>query len=152
MRKRSISITRECEENVVISFSRKFKTSTLTMCPDTIIWRQEFLRITCRICYNPLCQICYKPFFLLKTFSQILLFFKKENSNFPACSLIIIIVFWKLYVYGNGAKCPHVVPPRVSRNYETFCSLFARQTGEGRRQMSAATQQSNSLVIESLQN
>ena len=93
-----------------------------------------------------------QTFFLLKTFSQILLFFlKKENSNFPACSLIIIIVFWKLYVYGNGAKCPHVVPPRGSRTYETFCFLLARRTGEGRRQMSA-TQQSNSLVIESLQN
>ena len=39
---------------------------------------------------------------------------------------------------------------RGSRTYETFCFLLARRTRRGRRQMSA-TQQSNSLVIESLQ-
>ena len=33
MRKRSIPNTRECDENVVISFSRKFKTSTLKIVP-----------------------------------------------------------------------------------------------------------------------
>ena len=35
---------------------------------------------------------------------------------------------------------------RGSRTYETFCSLSARQTGEGRRQMSA-TQQSATLLL-----
>ena len=36
---------RECDENVIISFSRRFKTSTSDNCALTPLRRQDFLRI-----------------------------------------------------------------------------------------------------------
>ena len=107
------------------------------MCPDTILRRQDFLRITCQICYNHLCQICYKPSFCWK-FQSNAIFFEKRicllDRSWNHHHSFLETVF-----YGNGAKCPHVVPPRVSRNYETFCSLFAQQTGEAAPNVSCHT-------------
>ena len=45
MRKRFIPNTRECDENVIISFSRRFKTSTSDNYALTPLRRQNFLRI-----------------------------------------------------------------------------------------------------------
>ena len=55
------------------------------MCPDTIIWRQEFLRIILSNLLQSFVSNLLQTFFLLKIFSQTL-FFKK--SNFPACLLM----------------------------------------------------------------
>ena len=137
---------RECDENVIISFSRRFKTSTSDNCALTPLRRQDFLRIVSEKIICLLDRSWNHIHSFMETITFCVFIHANEtyhhhhhlSGNCMFMGMTLNVPTWYLHVVLEFTK--------------RFVSLLARQTGEGRRQMSATQQQSNSLVIESLQN
>ena len=101
------------------------------MCPDTILRRQVFLRITCQICYNHLCQICYKPSFV-ENFSQTLFSEKiicllAHSWNHIHSFMEIICLRGKRLFLSTWLR--HVVLELLKRLF--FASAAGRRVGQG---------------------
>ena len=92
----------ECDENVIISFSRRFKTSTSDNCALTPLRRQNFLRIV---------------------FEKIICLLDRSWNHIHS--------LWKLLLKGKALIFIHVAAPRGSRTFETFCFLLARRAAWG---------------------